>query len=88
MEQWGRQTGDRNGTFYGVFKGFPGGSVIKDAPADAGDTGSLPGLGISPGAGNFPGVGNGYPLKYSCLGNPMDRRVWQVTFHGVTKSQT
>ena len=46
--------------FYDVFKGFPGGSVIMNIPADAGDAGSIPALGISPGVGNFPGVGNGY----------------------------
>ena len=42
-------------------KGFPGGSV-KNLPANAGDTGSIPGLGRSP------GEGNGNPLQYSCLG--------------------
>ena len=47
--------------------GFPGGSVVKNAPANAGDTGSIPGLGRSP------GKGNGNSLQYSCLGNPMDR---------------
>ena len=72
-------------SFCGVFKGFPGGSVIKNTPANAGDAGSLPGLGIAPGVGNFPGVGNGYPLKYSCLGNPKDRKTWQATVHEVTK---
>ena len=44
-----------------------GGSVIKNLPANAGDTGLIPGLGISP------GEGNGNPLQYSCLENPMDR---------------
>ena len=34
------------------------------------------------------GEGNGNPLQYSCLENPMDRRAWQATVHGVTKSQT
>ena len=32
--------------------------------------------------------GNGYPLKYSCLANSMDRGAWQATVHGVTKSRT
>ena len=44
--------------------GFPGDAVIKNPPANAGDTkdeGSIPGL------GRFPGVGNGNPLQYSCL---------------------
>ena len=47
--------------------GFPGCSVIKNPPANAGDMGSIPGWGRSP------GEGNGNPLKYPCLGNPMDR---------------
>ena len=32
--------------------------------------------------------GNGNPLQYSCLENPMDRRAWRATAHGVTKSWT
>ena len=46
--------------------GFPGGAVVKNPPANAGDTGSIPGLGRSP------GKGNGNSLQYSCLENPMD----------------
>ena len=46
---------------------FPGGSEVKNLPASAGDTGSIPGLGRSS------GEGNGTPLQYSRLGNPMDR---------------
>ena len=61
---------------------FPSGSVVKDLPVNAGDSGSIPGL------GRCPGEGNGNPLQYSCLENPMDRRVWWATAHGVTKSQT
>ena len=64
--------------------GFPGGSVVKNLPANAGatrDMGSIPGLGRSP------GVGNGSLLLYSCLENPMDRGAWQATVHGVTQSQ-
>ena len=45
----------------------------------AGDVGLIPGLGRSP------GEGNGNPLQYSCLGNPMDRRVWQDTVHEVAQ---
>ena len=45
--------------------GFPGGSVVKNLPANGGDTGSIPGL------GRCPGEGNGNPFQYSCLGNPM-----------------
>ena len=39
-----------------------------------------------PGLGRSPGEGNGYLLQYFCLGNPMDRRAWQATVHGVTKN--
>ena len=65
-----------------VFLGFPGGSDSKESACNAGDLGSVPGLGRSP------GEGNGYPLQYSCLENPMDRGAWRATVHGVTKSQT
>ena len=41
-----------------------------------------------PGSGRSPGEGKGYPLQYSCLGNPMDRAVWWVTVHEVVKSWT
>ena len=47
--------------------GFPGGTVIKNPPANAGDMGSVPGSGRSP------GERNSYLLQYSCLENPMDR---------------
>ena len=47
--------------------GFPGGSDGKESASDAGDLGSIPGL------GRFPGEGIGYTLEYSCLENPMDR---------------
>ena len=62
---------------------FPGDAVVKNPPANAGDTrnmGSIPGLGRSP------GVGNGNPLQYSCVRNPMDRGAWWVTVHGVAES--
>ena len=65
-----------------IFWGFPGGSVVKNLPANAGDVGSIPGLGRSP------GEENSNPLQYSCLEIPMDRGVWQATVHGFTKSQT
>jgi len=61
-------------------RGFPGGSVVKNLPANAGDARDV---GLSPGPGRSPGVGSGNPLQYSCLGNPMDRRAWQATVHGV-----
>ena len=58
--------------------GFPGGTVVKNSPANAGDMGSVPGWGRSP------EVGNDNPLQYSCLENSMDRGAWRATFHGVT----
>ena len=60
--------------------GFPGGSVVKNLPANAGNVGLISGSGISPGGGN------GNPLQYSCLGNPMDRGTWWAAVHGVSKS--
>ena len=59
--------------------GFPGGSVVKNPPANTGETGSVPGLGRSL------GEGNGNPLQYACLGNPMDKGAWWATVHGVAK---
>ena len=50
--------------------GFPGSSDHKSSAYNAGDLGSIPGLGRSP------GEGNGNPLQYSCLENPMDHRAW------------
>ena len=44
--------------------------------------------GSVPGSGKPPGEGNGNPLQYSCLGNPVDRRVWWTIVHGVTKNWT
>ena len=61
---------------------FPGGVVIKNLPANAGDTSSIPGSGRSP------GVGNGNPHEYSCLENSMDRGAWWATVHGVAQSDT
>jgi len=63
-----------------VAKGFPGGSMVKDLPTNAGDAGSIPGSGRSP------GVGNGNPLQYSCLKNFKDREAWRATVHKVAKS--
>ena len=54
----------------------------KESACNAGDPGSIPGLGKSP------GEENGNPLQYSCLGNPMDGGTWQTTVHRVAKSQT
>ena len=65
-----------------MLMGFPGGSEGKTSACNAGDLGSIPGLGRSP------GEGKGNPLQYSCQENPMDREAWQTTVHGITKSQT
>ena len=61
---------------------FLGGSDGKASASNAGDPGSIPGLGRSP------GEGNGDPLQYSCLENPMDGGAWYPTIHGVEKSRT
>ena len=60
---------------------FPGSSVVKNLPANAGD------VGLIPGSGRSLGERNGNPLQCSCLGNSKDRRAWQIIVHGVTKSQ-
>ena len=62
--------------------GFPGGSVVKNLPANAGDVDSIPVLRRSP------GEGNGNTLQYSGLRNPMDRGAWWAIVYGVAKSQT
>ena len=64
-----------------LLTGFPGGSVVKTPPVNAGDAGSIPGLGRSR------GEGNGNPFHYSCLEHPMDRETWGATVHGVAKSR-
>ena len=66
-----------------IWGGFPGGTVVKNLPANAGDTRDA---GLICGLGRSPGVGNGNPLPYSCLENPMDRGVWRAAVHGVTCS--
>ena len=65
--------------------GFPGGLVVKNLPANAGDAGDKA---LIPGSGRSPGEENGNPLQYSCLENSVDRGNWQTTVHGAAKSQT
>ena len=80
-----RRTDEKPPTKWWVFVGwggFPGGSDDKASACNAGDLGSIPGLGRSP------GEENGNPLQYSCLENPMDRGAWWATAHGVAKSWT
>ena len=62
--------------------GFPGNSVVKNPPANAGDARDV---GLFSGLGRSPGRGNGKLSQYPCLGNPMDRGAWQVTVRGVAK---
>ena len=57
--------------------GLPSCSVVKNPPANAGDSSSIPGSGRSP------GEGNDNPPQYSCLGNPMDREAWWAAVHGI-----
>ena len=65
-----------------IRRGFPDGSEVKASACNAGDPGSIPGLGRSP------GEGNGNPLQNSCLENPMDGGAWWATVCGVAKSRT
>ena len=62
--------------------GFPGSSDGKEFACNVGD------LGLTPVSGRSPGKGYGNPFQYSCLENPMDRRIWWATVHGVTKNWT
>ena len=72
--------------FTDFYSSFPGGSIVKNPPTiqetalNAGDMGSIFGL------GRYPGEENGNPLQYSCLGNPMDRGASWATVHGVVES--
>ena len=59
-----------------------GGSESKESACNAGDPGSISGM------GRFAGEGNGKPLQYSCVENPMDREARQARVHGVKKSWT
>ena len=61
---------------------FPGGSVIKNPPVNAGEAGLIPRSGKSTRGDH------GNPLQYSCLGNHMHRGAWWATVHGVAKNQT
>ena len=65
-----------------VLLGFPGGSVVKNLPGNAGEASSILG------SGRYPGGGNGNPLNYACLKNSMDRGAWRATVDGVERSMT
>ena len=60
-------------------RAFPGGSEGKESACNAGDPGSVSGLGRSP------GEGNGNRLQYSCLENSMDRGAWWGTVRGLQR---
>ena len=64
-------------------EGFPSGSVVKNPPANAGDTGDVDSI---PESGKFPGEGHDNPPQYSYLKDPMGRGAWWATVHGVAKS--
>ena len=67
-------------------QGISGGIVVKNPPANAGDTVNM---NLIPGLGRSAGEGNGNLLQqYSCLENSMDRGAWQAFVHRVTKNQT
>ena len=61
---------------------FPGGSVAKNLPTNAGGAGHMSSI---PGSERSPGRGNGNPFQYSCLGNPLDRGAWWAKVHGITR---
>ena len=67
---------------YVITLGFPGGSVVKNPPANAGNAGSIPGWGGSPGEGNV------NPLQYSCLGIPWTEEPGGLQFMGLRKNWT
>ena len=71
--------------FVPLWRGFPGGSVIKNLPAKAENARDG---GLTPGSGRSPGRGNGNLFQYSCLKNSKDRGAWQATVHGLAKRRT
>ena len=70
---------------YSTVQGFPGGSVVKTLPINAGSTGDS---GSNSGLGRSPGRGNDNTLQYSYLENSMNRGAWRATVHAVPMSQT
>ena len=68
--------------YWKLIQGFPGSSKGKESACNVEDPGLIHGLGRSP------GEGNGNPLQYCCRENPMDKRAWWATVHGVAKSWT
>ena len=68
-----------------IYLGFPGGSVVKTMPANAGNARNA---GLIPGSERSPGEGNNNPLWHSSLEDSMDRGAWQAIVHRVAKGQT
>ena len=66
-----------------IKQGFPGGTVVKSQPANAGDARDSV---LIPGSGCSLAVGNDNPLQYSCVEKSMDRGAWQATVYGVANS--
>ena len=66
-------------------RGFPGGSLVENLPANAGDTGDV---GSIPRLRRSPREGNGKALQYSCVENSKDRGAWWTVVHRVAKSRT
>ena len=62
-----------------ALKGFSGGSVVKNLPANAED------IGLILGPGRSLGEGSGNPLQFSCLENLKDRGAWQGTSVGLQR---
>ena len=65
--------------------GFRGGTMVKNLPTSAGDTGDT---GLILASGRSPGIGSGNPHQCSCLENSMDKGAWGATVSGVSKSWT
>ena len=65
--------------------GFPGGASGKEPTCQCRRHNRH---GLIPGLGGSRGGGHGNPLQYSSLENPKDRKAWQATVHGITKSWT
>ena len=59
--------------------------VVKNLLAN---TEGIRDVGLIPGSGRSSGGGHGYPVQYSCLENPVDRRAWWAPVHRVAKSWT
>ena len=72
----------RRESFVSLEESFPGGTEVKNPPANAGDIRDTSSI---PGSERPPGEGHGNPLQCSCLESPMDRGGWWATVHGVAK---